>query len=104
MSKDNTLLIGGAVLAFLYLQKQGQARAMAGRPGGVASMPGNVGNGLQQIATGAVAGFFQSLASGPRNNTSQTAFPNTRYDPVDATRGYIAQESVPYDPYQYEYQ
>jgi hypothetical protein len=92
---NNALMIGALALAFVYVQRRPQA--MVGttvRPNGaVNSMPGNVGTGWQQAASGAVAGFLQSLAKGPTNNTSQSYFPST-IDPMDAIRGDVAQEGV----------
>lgn len=91
---NNALIIGAAVLGYLYLKKN-QGRVIGGqtRPatGGVTSMPGNVGAGWQQVGVGAVAGFLQSVIGGVRNNTSQTVFPTSR-DPMDAVRGDQVQE------------
>lgn len=98
---NNTLLIGGAVLAFLYMQRQAQTRALVARPGAVASMPGSVGTGLAQIATGAVSGFFRQIAASPKNNTSTTGFPSqypsgvTMYDDPYMQRGGNVNEAVP---------
>jgi hypothetical protein len=91
-NNNNVVLIGGLVLAFMYMQRR---QVMAVRPGtgAVASMPANVGTGWQQVATGAVAGFLQNLAKGPVNNTSQSYFPST-IDPLDAIRGGVVQEAV----------
>lgn len=89
---NNALIIGAAVLGYLYL-KGNQGRVVAGqpRPGVVTSMPGNVGAGWQQVGVGAVAGFLQSVIGGVRNNTSQTVFPTTK-DPMDSIRGDQLQE------------
>ncbi|MBV6324360.1 hypothetical protein [Duganella violaceipulchra] len=93
---NNALIIGAAVLGYLYL-KNNQGRVIAGqtRPvrGGVTSMPGNVGSGWQQVGVGAVTGFLQSVIGGVRNNTSQTNFPSSR-DPLDAIRGDQVQEGT----------
>lgn len=94
---NNALIIGAAVLGYLYL-KNNRGR-VAGQPrpqtGVVTSMPGNIGAGWQQVGVGAVAGFLQSVIGGVRNNTSQTNFPSTA-DPMDAIRGGQVQE-VGYD-------
>jgi hypothetical protein len=100
MSNDNTLIIGAAVLGYLYLRRQQAANAAAGivtlKNGAVASMPGSVGGGLPQIATGAVAGFFQQLAKSPANNSAGTvARMPAAWDPID--RSGIVQEAVPWD-------
>ena len=92
---NNVLIIGAAVLGYMYLKKN-QARVMAppkagGGPAPVRSMPGNVGSGWQQVGVGAVAGFLQSVIGGVRNNTSQTVFPSNN-DPLDSTRGGILNE------------
>jgi hypothetical protein len=96
MSQDNTpLLIGGAALLYFYMRNRAAMyppRAVL-PPGAVASMPGNIGSGVQQVATGALAGFLQSLMAAPRNNTSQTSFPSS-YDPMDTVRGNILNESA----------
>jgi hypothetical protein len=89
---NNALIIGAAILGYLYL-KNNQGRTVAGqpRPGVVKSMPGNVGAGWQQVGVGAVAGFLQSVIGGVRNNTSQVVFPSQN-DPMDAVRGDQLQE------------
>jgi hypothetical protein len=94
---NNVLIIGAAVLGYMYL-KNNQARVVGqGQPvkGVVPSMPGNIGAGWQQVGVGAVAGFLQSVIGGVRNNTSQTVFPS-QYDPMDQIRGDQVQE-VGYD-------
>jgi len=97
MSDNNNVLLAAALVGgFLLLnRRQAQPAYYPQQPqyGGPSSMPGNVGNGWQQLAQGAVAGFLSSLAYGPSNNTSQTNFPNYA-DPVDAVRGNIVQERV----------
>jgi hypothetical protein len=93
---NNVLILGAAILGYMYL-KNSQARVMAAgqQPvkGVVQSLPSNVGSGWQQVGVGAVAGFLQSIVGGVRNNTSQTNFPSS-YDPVDQVRGNILQEGV----------
>jgi hypothetical protein len=103
MSDNNNTLIIVGIVGFLYLRSKGafaQTPLLGGpRPlGAVPSMPGSAGVGLQQIATGAVAGFFQQLAKSPSNNTSAGAFQNSYYDPVP--RGQIAQEAVDFGGYE----
>lgn len=96
-NNNDILIIGGAVLAYMYLKNtqgriaNGYGQAQQPIRGGVPSMPGNVGSGWQQVGVGAVAGFLQSVIGGVRNNTSQTTFPSGR-DPVDDYRGDILQE------------
>lgn len=74
---NNVLIIGAAVLGYLYLKRKGLIAPAGARPGAVASMPGSAGTGLQQIATGAVSGFIKQIMSGTGNNTSQTTFPSS---------------------------
>jgi len=98
MSDNNNVLLAAALVGGFFLMNRRQATPAyypQQQPGygAPASMPGNVGNGWQQLAQGAVAGFLSSLAYGPANNTSQTNFPNYA-DPVDAVRGNIVQERV----------
>jgi len=97
MSDNNNVLLAAALVGgfFLLNRRQATPAYYPQQPayGSPASMPGNVGNGWQQLAQGAVAGFLSSLAYGPANNTSQTNFPNYA-DPVDAVRGNIVQERV----------
>lgn len=89
---NNALIIGAAVLGYLYLKKnQNRVATNQVRPGAVTSMPGNVGAGWQQVGVGAVAGFLQNVIGGVRNNTSQVVFPTTK-DPMDAIRGDQIQE------------
>jgi hypothetical protein len=76
---NNVLIIGAAVLGYLYLKRKGLIAPAGARPGAVASMPGSAGTGLQQIATGAVSGFLKQIMSGSANNTSQTTFPASGY-------------------------
>jgi hypothetical protein len=76
---NNVLIIGAAVLGYLYLKKRGMIGPVMARPGAVGSMPGSAGTGLQQIATGAVSGFIKQIMSGAGNNTSQTTFPASGY-------------------------
>ena len=97
MSDNNNVLIAAALVGGFFLLNRRQA-AQPYYPqqpayGAPATMPGSVGNGWQQIAQGAVAGFLSSLAYGPSNNTSQTNFPGY-HDPVDAFRGDIVNERV----------
>ena len=98
MSDNNNVLLAAALVGgfFLLNRRQATPAYYPQQPayGAPASMPGNVGNGWQQLAQGAVAGFLSSLAYGPSNNTSQTNFPYYG-DPVDAIRGNIVQERVP---------
>lgn len=97
MSDNNNTLLAVALVGGFFLLNRRQAAPVAYSgppPGAVSSMPGNVGNGWQQMAQGAVAGLLGALANGPANNTSQTYFPSYQ-DPVDAIRGGIAQEAVP---------
>lgn len=96
MSDNNNVLIaGGLVVGFLLLNRRQAQPVYTTQPqyGAPATMPGNVGNGWQQMAQGAVAGLISAIAYGPSNNTSQTTFPSY-YDPVDAIRGGIVQERV----------
>lgn len=82
MSDNNNMTILAVLaVAYLYMRRQQQTalaynatKSPTGAP--VASMPGNVGTGWQQIASGAIGGFLQSLAKGPTNNTSTTVFPS----------------------------
>lgn len=91
---NNTLLAVALVGGFFLLSRRPAAPVYAGPPVNTPpTMPASAGNGWQQMAQGAVAGFLSALANGPANNTSQTYIPNYR-DPVDAVRGGIAQESV----------
>lgn len=104
MSKDNNnVLIAVAVVGFLYMRSKGAlgvAPAYNGmRPGGVASMPASAGSGLQQIATGALAGFLQQIAKSPSNNTSAAVLGGAYYDPIQ--RGGILNEAVPETDYGY---
>jgi hypothetical protein len=94
---SNVLIIGAAVLGYLYI-KGNQQRVVAAQQqttaGGVKSLPATVGSGWQQVGVGAVAGFLQGVIGGVRNNTSQTVFPSP-YDPMDQVRGGQVQEAVP---------
>lgn len=73
-NNDHTaLLIGGAALLYMMMQRRAAVAPTSAAP---RSMPGNVGTGWQQVATGAVAGFLQQLATGPKNATSTTVFPS----------------------------
>jgi hypothetical protein len=93
MSTDNTgLIVGGLVLAYLYMKRTQTATAYAVSTKAPVTMPASVGSGTKQIAVGALAGLLQSLASGPANNTSQTYFPS-QY--ATDTTG-IVQEDVRY--------
>lgn len=89
----NTILAVALVGGFLLMSRRPAQAAYAPPPGAVSSMPASSGNGWQQMAQGAVAGFLGALANGPSNNTSTVYFPSER-DPVDAIRGGIAQEGL----------
>lgn len=96
---NNVLIIGAAVLGYLYLKGQQQRVVVAQQQqqaggAGVKSLPASVGSGWQQVGVGAVAGFLQGVIGGVRNNTSQTVFPSP-YDPMDQVRGGQVQEAVP---------
>lgn len=95
MSDNNNVLIAAALVGGFFLLNRRQAAQTYYPPQQQypATMPSSVGNGWQQIAQGAVAGFLSSLAYGPSNNTSQTNFPGY-HDPVDAIRGDIVNERV----------
>lgn len=100
MSDNNNVLIaGGLVLAYLMMSRRpapvGAVQYPPGYVGTPPTMPASAGNGWQQMAQGAVAGFLNGLANGPRNNTSYTTIPSYT-DPVDAYRGNIAQEGAGY--------
>jgi hypothetical protein len=85
---NNVLIIGAAVLGYLYLKRKGMLTTVP-RTGAVPSMPGSAGTGLQQIATGAVSGFIKQIMSGAGNNTSQTTFPASGYaTPYDNPKPY----------------
>jgi hypothetical protein len=89
-TNDKTLLIVAGLAAFMYFQR-GQ-RVMA-RPmvAPVNSMPGSVGTGLRQAASGAIGGFLQALANGPLNNTSQTVFPSYQANDYGAVQDTVYQ-------------
>jgi len=96
MSDNNNVLLAGAlVVGFFMMNRRQAAPVYAQQPQQQLpnSMPGNVGNGWQQMAQGAVAGLLSSIAFGPRNNTPFTSLPSYG-DPVDAIRGGITQEAV----------
>jgi len=100
MSDNNNVLIAGALVVGFFMLNRRPVQPAYGQPaygqpqyGAPATMPGNVGNGWQQMAQGAVAGLISAIAYGPSNNTSTTTFPNYG-DPVDAIRGNIVQERV----------
>ena len=91
----NTILAVALVGGFFLMSRRAAPVYQGPPPGAVPSMPASTGNCWQQMAQGAVAGFLGALAGGPANNTSQVYFPSNR-DPVDAIRGGIAQEAVPF--------
>jgi hypothetical protein len=72
--KDNSnlLLVAAAVGAYLYL-KRGPVYQTSPRryTGGVGSMPGTVGTGVNQIEGGALAGFLRSISGSLGNATSR---------------------------------
>ncbi|RFP36159.1 hypothetical protein [Duganella sp. BJB476] len=70
MSQDNhntLLLVGIAVGAYMLMK-----RPAYGTPGYAStaprSVPGNVGTGVAQIASGALVGFLQGISKNPNNS------------------------------------
>lgn len=101
MKNDNDLmLLLAAAGVFLYMRSKGQFRRMeAPLPpvaygGGLASMPGNVGSGLNQVQNGALTGFLQAIkgAMFAPNTLSGTVVPTP-----EPENFYTPQEAVDWD-------
>lgn len=81
---NDVLILMAAAGAFLYLKsRKAQVQAVNnGYQGGVATMPGSVGSGNNQVKVGAVLGFLQGIAGSWAPNTS-SGYVQQPYYPAD---------------------
>lgn len=94
---NDVLILLAAAAAYMYIKKTRTTGVAAPvYQGGVATMPGSVGTGNNQVQTGALLGFLQSVAGSFGPNTS-----SGYVQPTNIPVNYGALQDAAYDAYEF---